>query len=141
MRLRISFIDVCHTLELLGLKALLPVLNLSYEPLRKMAYHRGLALVKPLLTKKHMQDPLAWARKHEFLTLDMWNCVDLTNEAFFSTGGLRTIYVTHRPEEIYLPSCLMPKFREFSSRMMHGQISGLRKEPLVVYEKEWGNIT
>jgi len=51
-------------------------------------------------------------------------------------------YVTRLPEEKYLPECCIPKFRGFSSWMVHGSISGWGgKGKLIVFEKEWGKVT
>lgn len=111
------------------------------QAFEKEAYHRRVAKEKPLLTPKHIQNRLIWAQKYKDWTEDMWNQVDWTDEASISTGGFGKIYVTRTSEETYLPSCLIPKFRGYSSWMIHGQISGLHKGPLVVFEKEWGKIS
>jgi transposase len=71
----------------------------------------------------------------------MWKRVVWTDESSFTTGDFGSIYVTRRPEERYLPACCVPKFRGYSSWMIHGSISGSQKGRLTVFEKQWGKIT
>jgi hypothetical protein len=84
---------------------------------------------------------LAWAKKHENWDFDMWKRVVWTDECSFTTGDFGSIYVTRRAEEKYNVACCIPKFRGFSSWMIHGSISGTKKGRLVVFEKAWGKIT
>ena len=103
-------------------------------------YNRRVAKKKPLLTDKHQTDRLAWARKHEHWDFDMWKRVLWTDEASFTTGGFGIVYITRQVDEAYEASCLVPKFRGFSSWMAHGCISGTTKGPLFVFEKELGKV-
>jgi hypothetical protein len=70
----------------------------------------------------------------------MWKRVIWTDECSISTGGFGKVYVTRRAEEKYIDQCLVAKFRGYSSWIIHGNISGLAKGPLVCFEKEWGKI-
>jgi transposase len=107
----------------------------------RSGYNRRVAQKKPWLSDKHQADRLAWAQLHKDWTIEQWNRVLWTDEASFTTGGFGVIYVTRLVDEKYDPSCLVPKFRGFSSWMAHGCISGTSKGPLVVYEKGLGKIT
>jgi transposase len=71
----------------------------------------------------------------------MWKSVLWTDEASFTTGGFGVVYVTRLVDEAYEVSCLVPKFRGYSSWMAHGCISGTSKGPLHVFEKEDGRVT
>ena len=51
------------------------------------------------------------------------------------------VYITRQVDEAYHHSCLVLKFRGFSSWMAHGCISGITKGPLVIFEKEFGKVT
>jgi transposase len=103
-------------------------------------YHRRVATKKPLLTEEHRKARLEWAEKYKDWRFDEWCCVVWTDEASFTTGGFGVVYVTRQAGEKYKPSCLVPKFRGFSSWMAHGCISGLSKGPLVVFEKDYGKV-
>lgn len=104
-------------------------------------FFRRIAVEKPLLTEAHRAARLQWAIRHQQWDFEQWKRVLWTDEASFTTGGFGVIYVTRRPEEKYEPSCLLPKFRGYSSWMAHGCISGTTKGPLVVCEKAWGKVT
>lgn len=121
-----------------GIQACRRTLIKAFE---KEQYHRRVATEKPLLTDAHKQARLQWAYTHLNWTDDMWARVIWTDEASFSTGGFGQVYVTRRPEEKYLDACCFPKFRGYSSWMIHGSISAIGKGPLVIFEKEWGSIT
>jgi DDE superfamily endonuclease len=71
----------------------------------------------------------------------MWKRVVWTDEASFTTRDFGSIYVTRKIEEKYNPACCIPKFRGYSSWMIHGSISSTKKGLLVVFEKQWGMIT
>ena len=124
--------------ELEGIQACRRTLKAAFE---KEQYHRRVATEKPLLTEAHKQARLAWALVHRDWPPWMWARVLWTDEASFATGGFGKVYVTRRPEEKYLDSCCFPKFRGYSSWMIQGTISLYGKGRLVVFEKEWGNIS
>lgn len=55
--------------------------------------------------------------------------------------GYGQIFVTRRPEEKYLPECLTPRFKDYSSLIIWGCVISKRKGPLLIWERdEWGNI-
>ena len=66
----------------------------------------------------------------------MWAAVLWTDEASIRTGGGQ-IFVTRSAEEKYNIDCCVPKFRGYSSWMIHGSISYGEKGPLVVFENDW----
>jgi transposase len=112
-----------------------------YKAFEREGFFRRKATAKPLLTDKHKADRLAWAWKHINWDFLMWKRVVWTDESSFTTGDFGSIYVTRRAEEKYNPACCIPKFRGYSSWMIHGSISGSKKGRLVVFEKQWGKVT
>ena len=66
----------------------------------------------------------------------MWAAVIWTDEASIWTGGGQ-IFVTRSAEEKYNINCCVPKFRGYSSWMIHSSIFHENKGPLVVFEKDW----
>ena len=78
---------------------------------------------------------MAWAKLHKHWDFNMWKRVLWTDEALFITGGFGIVYITRLADEAYDLSCLIPKFRGFSSWMAHGLISGIIKGPLHIFEK------
>ncbi|KAF2179572.1 hypothetical protein K469DRAFT_798615 [Zopfia rhizophila CBS 207.26] len=71
----------------------------------------------------------------------MWKRVDWIDEMIIQAGGFGDVYVTCTAEEKYESLCLVPKFRNRSSVMVHGSISRVSKGPPVVFEQEWGKAT
>ncbi|KAF2191666.1 hypothetical protein K469DRAFT_555983, partial [Zopfia rhizophila CBS 207.26] len=91
---------------------------------------------KPPFTPKHIEDRVKWTRRHESWDFSMWKRVDWTDEMIIQARGFGNVYVTRTAEEKYESSCLVPKFRNCSSVMVHGSISGVLKSPLVVFKQE-----
>jgi transposase len=112
-----------------------------YKAFEKEGFFRRKATSKPLLTDKHKADRLAWALVHVNWDFLMWKRVVWTDECSFTTGDFGSIYVTRQAEERLNSACCIPKFRGYSSWMIHGSISGSQKGKLVVFEKQWGKIT
>ena len=107
----------------------------------KEGYYRRIAAKKPMLTDKHKVDRLAWAHAHKQWDFSDWCRVNWTDESSFTTGGFGDTRVTRKAGEKFLDDCLLPKYRGYSAAMIHGNISGLRKGPLLVFDKTWGTIT
>jgi hypothetical protein len=107
-----------------------------YKAFEKEGYFRRLATEKPLITPEQREARLKWAYSHLNWTPEMWAAVIWTDEASIRTGGGQ-IFVTRYAEEKYNIDCCMPKFRGYSSWMIHGIISHRYKGPLVVFEKDW----
>jgi hypothetical protein len=95
--------------QLEGLRASLKALNKAFE---KEGYFRWKAT------------RLVWAKLHRSWKFDIWKRVVWTDEASFTTGDFGSIYVTRQIEEEYNRACCNPKFRGFSSQMVHESISG-----------------
>ena len=102
----------------------------------KEGYFRRVATEKPLITPEQREARLKWAYSHLEWTPEMWAAVIWTDEASIRTGGGQ-VFVTRRAEEKYDINCCIPKFRGYSSWMIHGSISHGNKGPLVVFEKDW----
>lgn len=120
-----------------GIQACKRSLKAAFE---KEQLNRRVATAKPPLTAAHMQARLQWAILHRNWTDELWDRVIWTDEASFAAGGFGKVYVTRSVDEKYHHSCLTPKFRGYSSWMIHGCISGLAKGPLTFFEKDWGKI-
>ena len=85
---------------------------------------------------------LYWAREHECWTVQDWLRVIWTDESAFYIGGFRErVWVTRNAEEEYHEQCLVPKFQRLTHIMVWGAICADRIGPLVIWDKEWGNIT
>ena len=64
------------------------------------------------------------------------------DECAFNIGGrYGKTYVTRRPGEAYIESCIEPKFQRIETVMIWGCIMGGQKGPLVIWDKKWGTIT
>ena len=48
--------------------------------------------------------------------------------------------MTRQAEEKFIPACCVPKFRGYSVYMIWACVTSYRKGPLVVFERDWGNI-
>jgi transposase len=107
----------------------------------KEGYHRRVATEKPLLTPKHINERLWWTNACVDKAQSVWNRVIWSDEASFKIGRGK-VYVTRRPEEKYLPSCCVPKFKDYSSVYVWACIGGDgSKGPLFIWDREQiGNI-
>jgi transposase len=104
-------------------------------------YYRRVATEKPLLTPKHINDRLWWAATCQSWPGSVWSRVIWSDEASFRVGRGK-VYVTRRPEEKYLPSCCVPKFKDYSCVHVWACIGrDGSKGPLFVWDREKiGNI-
>lgn len=106
----------------------------------KEKYHRRVATEKPLLTEAHKQVRLKWAWEHLHWTEDQWARIIWTDECSIRIG-YGQVFITRRPEEKYLPECLVPRFKDFSSLLIWGCVTSKGKGPVILWERdEWGNI-
>lgn len=72
--------------------------------LKKMNFHAKLKKKKPLLTKKHMQKRLAWAKKHRNWTIDQWRQVIFSDETKINIWGSDGVkYYWTRPGDVLRP--------------------------------------
>jgi transposase len=111
-----------------------------HKAFEREGFFRRKATQKPFLTDEHKAARLAWAIQHRSWDFMMRKRVIWTDEASFIAGDFGSIYITRTPEEKYLLACCIPKFRGFSSWMIHRLISGSQKGRLTVFEKQWGKI-
>jgi transposase len=107
-----------------------------YKAFEKEGYFHRVATEKPLITPAQREARLKWAYSHLEWTPEMWAAVVWTDKASIRTDGGQ-IFVTRSAEEKYDIDCCIPKFRGYSSWMIHGSISHGNKGPLVVFEKDW----
>lgn len=102
---RMTYLQIAH---LEGIMAGRKALGAAFK---KESYGRRVATTKPLLTDLHKKARLAWAEEHLNWTAEMWARVIWTDECAFSAAGFGKTYVTRLPEEKYLDSCCVPKFK------------------------------
>ena len=71
--------------------------------------HGQIAAKKPLLKDSNNKKRLAWANKHEQLTLDRWKSVIWSDESKFEIfGSNRRVFVRRREGERMISACVVP---------------------------------
>lgn len=105
-------------------------------------YHRRVARTKPYLSMLNKRYRLQWAKDHVFWTVQDWLRVIWTDEASFYIGAFRgRVWVTRNATEEFNDQCLIPRFQRHTHVMVWPAICADRLGPLVIWDKNWGNIT
>ena len=110
--------------------------------LKTAGYLRFKARRKPVLTQKHKDARLRWAREHVDWTLEDWIRVIWTDEAIFKTGlDTRSCYVTRRPGTAIESQYLKLTFKSGRSTLgIWGAITFEKKGPVHFLAKK-GRMT
>lgn len=126
--------------EICGISAGEKSLRRAFE---REGYHRRIARKKVFLKAVHKERRLAFAEAHRHWTVDDWRRVVWTDESYIWLGGARgNVWITRRPGEDYLESCIAPTFKKQNSVMIWGGIIGGKKAPLVLWDRDnWGTIS
>ncbi|KZP21899.1 hypothetical protein FIBSPDRAFT_683098, partial [Athelia psychrophila] len=92
------------------------------------------------LKAEHKHERMKWAEDHSSWTEQDFERVVYSDEAYIVLGDAKgTVYVTRTADEVYDESCVVPKFKQLSLRIMvWGCIMKGRKGPLVVLEYPGG---
>lgn len=108
--------------------------------LAEEGYHRRVARKVVWLTVKQRQSRVRWAKQQRGRTAKEWGSIIWSDECYVYVGDTcgRT-YVTRRVDEEYDGECVIPTFKQSSTRVMvWGCIIEGRRGPLVVLEYEGG---
>ena len=108
--------------------------------LERYGYHRRVALRRPYLRRDQKRARLQWARRYRRWTRRMWRRVIWSDECYIYMDDRKgRVYVTRRPDEVFLQDCLIPSITQSSVRVMvWGAIMDGVKGPLVVLEYPGG---
>lgn len=111
--------------------------------MQDLGYIRAIARAKPFLNDTAKAKRLAWAINHKPYGTEDWNRVIWTDESAMQNGGPKNVWVTRQPgkEEAYREECLQPVFRKLDQCMIWGAIAVGHKSPLVIWDKQRGNMT
>ena len=78
-----------------------------------------IATKKPFISNVNQEKRLAFAIKHQNLTIDDWKNVLWTDESSFEIGkNTRRVHVWHFPSERFNPACLAPTFKSGRQTIM-----------------------
>lgn len=99
----------------------------------KEGYRRRVAVRKPYINEPTRKKRLGWAESNQKTN---WNSLVWTDEVIIETGERPTHpRVTRKPDEAYLPECVVPTFRSGrQSIALWGCISHGYKGPLILLE-------
>jgi hypothetical protein len=102
--------------------------------------HHRKARAVIFLTKEQKWKRLEWAKQHLGWDMEDFSRVIYSDEAYIVLGDNKgPIWVTQSPEEVYDDSCVVPKFKQSSLRIMiWGCILRGRNGPLVILEYPGG---
>jgi transposase len=105
---------------------------------RGMHHRKARAVI--FLTREQKQKRLKWAKQHVDWDMEDFSRVIYSDEAYIVLGDNKgPVWVTQSPEEVYDNSCVVPKFKQSSLRIMvWGCILRGRKGPLVILEYPGG---
>ena len=86
--------------------------SLVSRRLKERNFARRVGVHRPPLTENHKVRRLAFANLHINRSMSFWKSIKYSDEKIFSTSndGLH-ILVTRRPEEKFLPDCIVPTAR------------------------------
>ena len=92
---------------------------------------------KPFINHVNQAKQLAFAQKHQNLTIEDWKNVLWTDESSFELGkNSRQIRVWHSPSEQFESSCLMPSFKSgWQTIMVWGCFLWGKHGPLTIFPK------
>jgi hypothetical protein len=119
-----------------------PIVSAStvWRVLADWGMHRRKARAVIFLTWEQKQKWLKWAKQHVDWDMEDFSRVIYSDEAYIVLGDNKgPVWVTRSPEEVYDNSCVVPKFKQSSLRIMvWGCILRGRKGPLVILEYPGG---
>lgn len=118
--------------EIEGVTACRETLIKTFE---REGYHRRIARRKPLLTEKHKQHRLEFAKEHVNWSQDQWKRVLWTDEASIKCGWFGQVYVTRTTGEEFNEDCLTARFRKYSACMIWGAISLERLWQMFIFDE------
>ena len=107
----------------------------------KEGYGRRVARKKPVLTSVMRTKRLKWAQEMARFSRDDWRKALWTDESSMAIDRPHRRHKNRRVSQAYHPQCVQPKFRHSIKVMIRGSISGHGLELMVIWEKEWGNVT
>ena len=97
--------------------------QVSVETVRRRLREAGLygriARRKPLLTAKHIEKRLEWAKKYEKWTATDWEKVVFSDESGFPLfAKFSRAFVRRGPGEAFLPQCIKPTVKHGGGKVM-----------------------
>ena len=114
-------------------------IDASVQTMRRRLREEGIrkwrAVKRPLLTKKHAKERLAWAKAHQHRTVDDWKCVIWSDESAMQKDSNATRVWTFRHQnkrEKYAPQNIRPKAKYGNlSQLVWGCFVGDKLGPIV----------
>jgi hypothetical protein len=101
----------------------------------KEGFHRFVALKKPFLTEKSMENQYKFTFKFLDWKSKDWEFAIWTDECAFNVGGVPgRVYVTRRAREEYDNNCLIPRFAKRTCVMVWAFFIAGKTGPLVIWD-------
>lgn len=108
--------------------------------LRRHGYRRYVAELKVPLSEKNRQLRLKFAHDHRDWTLEDWSKVLWSDETWVKPGRHTKTYVTRKPSEALLETCIMDRCQRKIGWMFWGSFHSSTKGPIIFWEKDWGSV-